>query len=134
MKHYTKPDGSLWAFESDGTQDHLITSEFTPVTDAALAEIRKPDPQVAVANQLAQLRNLREQLLNRLAGIALAAQMSGDQTTAAAYLTVRTALLDLTVSLPTDPAAMRALLIQRYAAAVALAPASLRTAFSGLNL
>lgn len=30
MKYFDKPDGSKWAFESDGSQDHLITSDMVP--------------------------------------------------------------------------------------------------------
>lgn len=30
MKHYQKPDLSLWAFELDGSQDYLITEDMTP--------------------------------------------------------------------------------------------------------
>lgn len=44
MKNYQKPDGSIWAFEPDGSQDDLITSEMTPISDAALALLRAPPP------------------------------------------------------------------------------------------
>lgn len=30
MKHYKKPDGSVWAFELDGSQDELITADMEP--------------------------------------------------------------------------------------------------------
>lgn len=40
MKHYLKPDNSIWAFEADGSQDHLITADMTPLTDAQLAALR----------------------------------------------------------------------------------------------
>jgi hypothetical protein len=42
MKHYIKPDGSVWAFESDGSQDHLITDDMTAISDEALAALRAP--------------------------------------------------------------------------------------------
>lgn len=32
MKHYKKPDDSIWAFELDGSQDHLITPDMVFVT------------------------------------------------------------------------------------------------------
>ncbi|MFW2064049.1 hypothetical protein [Acinetobacter ursingii] len=32
MKYYKKNDDSVWAFEQDGSQDDLITSEFTVMT------------------------------------------------------------------------------------------------------
>lgn len=32
MKHFVKPDGSIWGFEADGSQDHLITPDMTPIT------------------------------------------------------------------------------------------------------
>lgn len=40
MKHFTKPDGSVWAFESDGSQDEFITEDMTPISDADLAALR----------------------------------------------------------------------------------------------
>lgn len=47
MKHFTKPDGSIHAFESNGSQDHLITPDMTPRT---LAEV-----QAMLAPSFAQL-------------------------------------------------------------------------------
>ena len=44
MKHYKKSDGSIWAFESDGSQDEFITSDMSPISDAALAALRTPPP------------------------------------------------------------------------------------------
>lgn len=32
MKYFKKNDGSVWAFEVDGSQDELITAEFTVMT------------------------------------------------------------------------------------------------------
>lgn len=34
MKYFKKMNGEVWAFESDGSQDHLITDEFTAMTEA----------------------------------------------------------------------------------------------------
>lgn len=42
MKHYKKPNNSIWAFESDGSQDHLITPDMTPISDADLDSFRNP--------------------------------------------------------------------------------------------
>lgn len=36
MKHYQKPDLSIYAFELDGSQDHLITEDMVPC--------EKPEP------------------------------------------------------------------------------------------
>lgn len=32
MKYFKKNDGSVWAFEEDGSQDEFITNEFTSMT------------------------------------------------------------------------------------------------------
>lgn len=37
MKYYKK-QGEVWAFESDGSQDHLITEEFTEMTQAEIED------------------------------------------------------------------------------------------------
>lgn len=38
MKYYKKPDNSVWAFEADGSQDHLITDEMRKMTAAEVQE------------------------------------------------------------------------------------------------
>jgi len=67
-----------------------------------LAERPGVDPQIVVAQKLNQIRIAREVILNRLAGIALAANLGGDTATAQAYLAVRTGLLNITKDLPAD--------------------------------
>lgn len=43
MKHYKKPNNSIWAFESDGSQDQLITDDMTPISDAELYILHNPE-------------------------------------------------------------------------------------------
>jgi len=38
MKYYKKNDNTVWAFETDGTQDYLITGEFSALSSAELVE------------------------------------------------------------------------------------------------
>ena len=60
MKHFKKPDNSVWAFESDGSQDSFITSDMQPVDDAELAELRKPapvDPKIEAAAKISALES-----------------------------------------------------------------------------
>ena len=68
MKHYLK-NGELFAFELDGSQDHLIDASFTPATDDQVKAIQNPaPPALTVSQQLAKLdadnslsqRNLRD--------------------------------------------------------------------------
>lgn len=33
MKHYISPNGEIFAYELDGSQDHLIPEGFTAITD-----------------------------------------------------------------------------------------------------
>ena len=42
MKHYKSPDNKIWAYEEDGSQDHLIPGNFTLLTQQQLDEIRNP--------------------------------------------------------------------------------------------
>lgn len=44
MKHYLKPDGAIYAFEPDGSQDDLITDDMVPLNAEALAALRAPGP------------------------------------------------------------------------------------------
>lgn len=44
MKHYWKSDGSVWAFESDGSQDEYITGDMSLMTQAEIAAHLAPAP------------------------------------------------------------------------------------------
>ena len=101
--------------------------------DAQRIEAEK---EKACADYLATVRSLREQILNRLAGIAAAAIVSGDEATQDAFVQVRQRLLDIT-TIPAalaayavnDPIALEAAVKKEYAAIVASAPLSITTAF-----
>ncbi len=54
MKHFKKPDGSIHAFEDDGSQDHHITEDMAPISEAELAVMRTPP--LADLKQAAQSR------------------------------------------------------------------------------
>jgi hypothetical protein len=51
MKHYKDSENNLYAYELDGSQDHLIPSHYVAVTDVEAEAIRE-------ANRLSQLSNL----------------------------------------------------------------------------
>jgi hypothetical protein len=42
MKHYKKPNNAIYAFELDGSQDHLITADMAPITNAEVAALTAP--------------------------------------------------------------------------------------------
>lgn len=56
MKHFQKPDGSIYAFESDGSQDGFITPDMVSISDAELAELRKPSLAEVQAAKIAELK------------------------------------------------------------------------------
>lgn len=39
MKHYLSPKNELFAYESDGSQDHIIPKDFKLLTDAEVQQI-----------------------------------------------------------------------------------------------
>lgn len=41
MKHFLSPKGELFAYNADGSQDHIIPANFTPVADEDVPMIRK---------------------------------------------------------------------------------------------
>lgn len=53
MKTYKKTDGSLWAFEKNGSQDHLITKDMVMLTKSDLIEIANKSEQITI-NQIAR--------------------------------------------------------------------------------
>jgi hypothetical protein len=41
MKHYLSPTNQIFAYELDGSQDHLIPENFTAITDSQANDIRE---------------------------------------------------------------------------------------------
>ena len=73
MKHYINPTTKeVFAYEDDGSQDHIITENFTPISDTDLAALRASqiDPKAAIKAHIASLeasitpRRLREAVLS----------------------------------------------------------------------
>lgn len=95
-----------------------------------------PDYKALFEAKLAKFKASRDAMLNRLSGIAFAANLTGDTATVTAFLAARQGLLDITKDLPTDPQAAELLMAQRYlmivAAAQAAAPA-LVSAFAAVD-
>jgi len=57
MKHYKNTDGSIWAFELDGSQDHLIKDSMLFISDLDLSDLRYTEP-VKIPKQLSSLSYL----------------------------------------------------------------------------
>jgi len=51
MKHYLSPDNKVFAYEADGSQDHLIPNNYTAITQAQATE-RSQQTQQAAFNAL----------------------------------------------------------------------------------
>lgn len=96
-----------------------------------------PNPQIAIDDRLAQLRKVREGILNRLGGISGRASRAGDAGLARACDVAVQSLLDVTKGLPTDLASMDALVMTRYqsiAVSAETAAPGLGTAFVEIGL
>lgn len=95
-----------------------------------------PDPAQIIEAKKQAVRALREQVLDRLAGIAGRASRKGDTNLANACDTASEALLDITKDLPDTPEAVEVELFNRYQTialnAIAAAP-SLATAFAKVD-
>jgi hypothetical protein len=46
MKHYKSPNNEIYAYESDGSQDHVIPKDYVAVTDAEADQIRTANAQL----------------------------------------------------------------------------------------
>lgn len=111
----------------------LLTIEETqpppPVPPVFFDELRKLE--------FAKFRADREQFLNRLAGIGLAAQFNGQTTVLTSVCAVRVGLLDLTtdpaVLAATDLHGLRLAMKARYAAILADVPAEVLNAFKQVD-
>lgn len=95
-----------------------------------------PDPVAIIEAKKQAVRAMREQVLDRLAGIAGRASRKGDTALAAACDTASEALLDITKDLPSEPDAVELTLFSRYLlireAAIQAAP-SLESAFAQVD-
>lgn len=73
-----------------------------------------PDAAAVIEAKKQAVRALREQVLDRLAGIAGRASRKGDTALAEACDTASEALLDITKDLPAEPDAVELALFSRY--------------------
>lgn len=130
MKHYKKTDGSVWAFELDGSQDQLITVDMTPCEKPTPAAPAFSDQRSA---EIASYIETREKMCARVAGIGQRLARAGDTAGASSCDAVINALLDVpahtSVVNATDLASLRLALKDRYLAAVGLASLSAKTEF-----
>lgn len=130
--NYKAPDNSLHVIELEFS--HLLPAGSVPITDEEAEALRpRPDAATIIEAKKAAIRIVREGILNRLAGIAFAAQLSGDTDTTAAFLVVRQGLLDITANLPTDPELVDSEVLTRYGALVAQCTPAMITAFAGVD-
>jgi hypothetical protein len=107
--------------------------EATAQEVAAWESARTPTATQIIASKKQAVRTVREGILNRLAGIALSAYLSGDTATTAAYVTVRQGLLEITDNWPSDPDAIDGLVTNRYGALVAQCTPQMISAFAQVD-
>lgn len=72
MKTYKKQDGTLFAFEEDGSQDHLVTIDMQLLTDDELAVLLSPSKE----SRITVLQNAYEIELDALNKAWLSALIS----------------------------------------------------------
>jgi hypothetical protein len=104
---------------------------------AAVKKAEKEAIHASMSAYIGTVRELRERILNRLAGIATAAMVSEDQATVDAFMLARQRLLDIT-KIPgavaaTNTAELEAAIKAEYAAILGSVPASIKTAFDKVD-
>lgn len=62
MKLYKSPDGNVYAYEIDGSQDHLISSDFVAITEEEANVIRNAQQEKAWKEWLAAQPTKEEQI------------------------------------------------------------------------
>ena len=63
MKHYKSPQNEVWAYEEDGSQDHLIPEDFIAITDQQAFDL---NAQKLSAMFVAQPSPTKEELLAKI--------------------------------------------------------------------
>lgn len=110
--------------------------EATAEEIAAWELARTPSPTAIIEAKKQVVRKIREQVLDRLAGIAGRASRKGDVSLAAACDVASEALLDITKDLPSEPEAVEMMLVSRYLTireSATLAAPSLENAFAQVD-
>ena len=83
MKHFKDSQGNLYAYEADGSQDHIIPKDYVAVADSEVAGIHAARAQAAAdARTYAQKRRAEYPPATDY----LDAVVKGDQTAIAAYI------------------------------------------------
>jgi hypothetical protein len=62
MKHYQSPTGELFAFEEDGSQDHLIWKNFVALSEEEVKVLRKAQQEKWHQEWLASQPSKAEQI------------------------------------------------------------------------
>lgn len=117
----------------DDSWTEISHDEFLAICDSKRLQ---QDTSAIIEDKKQAVRATREQVLDRLAGIAGRASRKGDTVLAAACDIASEALLDITKDLPSDPHAVEQTLVSRYLlireAAIQAAP-SLELAFAKVD-
>lgn len=66
MKYYIDNDGRIHAFELDGSQDHLISSNMTPITSDEVTEKLKPSQEALAELEKSHLKASRQKEVDEL--------------------------------------------------------------------
>lgn len=141
MKFFKTPDGQVWAFEADGSQDALIEAAIAEggiaMTDAEIAAHCNP-PETrdqAVTRARYSLRTLYAPMLDKLDYMQLSYLTTGAISDAAAVETFKAglrALMKSTFDGLNTYAEMKAYATAQYAPLVQAAPAGVVTKFRDL--
>jgi hypothetical protein len=62
MKHYKSPDNDIYAYELDGSQNHLIPADFVAIRNEEADAIRQAQAQAQYAEWLAAQPTKEEQI------------------------------------------------------------------------
>lgn len=83
MKHYRSPNNEIYAYEADGSQDHVIPKDYVAITDSEVDQIRTAQVQAKLdALTYAQKRRAEYPPVTDY----LDAVVKGDQAGIAAYI------------------------------------------------
>jgi len=139
MKYFKKPDGSVWAFESDESQDAYITEDMSALSAEEVEALLAPvAPQLPTFGEQKSLvtdyyMDEREKMIARIASIGQRLSRAGDSTSALSCDAVVNGLLDMfqhaSVEEAEDITAFKGALKARYEAAVSLASPAAKAEF-----
>lgn len=135
MKHFKKPDNSVFAFDDD-YEGPCITEDMLAISAEDAAALVSPSFEVLKTAEMTKFRNDRKEMFSVIVGMGWAASENGDTTAVTKLLAFREGLRDLpewpAVVAAVTHAGLKTAMAARYKTLTDALPAAIKADFKKL--